>query len=72
MSSKEINELVNDEVFYLQINFLSYVVNVINKYNKRFQDQQMDICGLKNNLNECYNSILDLLANSKTNPNGKD
>ena len=71
MSSKEINELLNDEVFYLQINFLSYVVNVINKYNKRFQDQQMDICGLKNNLNECYNSILDLLTNSKATLMGK-
>jgi len=71
MSSKEINELLNDEVFYLQINFLSYVVNVINKYNKRFQDQQMDICGLKNNLNECYNSMLDLLANSKATLMGK-
>ena len=65
ISSREIHDLLNDEIFYLKICFLSYVVNGINKFNKKFQDQHMDICGLKNNINECFNSILDIIANPK-------
>jgi len=71
MPSKEINELLNDEIFYLKINFLSYIVNIINKYNKCFQNQHMDICGLKSYIHECFHSLLDIVANPTTFLNNK-
>ena len=61
MGSTQIKDLLNDEIFYLYFLLFSESVNIINKYNIRLQDQKLCIAGLKSNINECYNAILDLV-----------
>jgi len=47
--------------FYLYILLFSESVNIINKFNIRLQNQELCIAGLKSNINECYNAILDIV-----------
>ena len=61
LDSKKINDLLNNESFYLKMLLFSETVQVINKYNIRLQDQKLSISGLKLNIHECYNSILDFV-----------
>ena len=61
MSSLEIKNLLKSELFYLQILLFSESVQVINRYNIRLQDPKLSISGLKLNVHECYNGILDFV-----------
>ena len=61
MGSVQIKELLNNEIFYLYILLFSESVNIINKFNIRLQNQELCIAGLKSNIDECYNAILDIV-----------
>lgn len=61
LSSSEIKDLLNNKLFQLKILLFSESVQVLDKYNIRLQDQSLSIAGLKKNIHECYNSILDFV-----------
>lgn len=60
LKSKDIKGFLNDPVFYLKIMLFSYVVNLLNKYNIKFQNQKASVSEIKKNIDQCYNSYLQL------------
>ena len=50
LKPKDVKEFLNDEVFYIQIILLSYIVDILNKYNVKLQNQQASISELKRNI----------------------
>ena len=57
---KNISSLLNSDIFYCKISFLSLIINRLNGYNKAFQSQSLDISQLKANIYECFSSVLEL------------
>lgn len=63
---KNISSLLNSDIFYCKISFLSLIINRLNGYNKAFQSQSLDISQLKANIYECFSSVLELLLFHKS------
>jgi len=61
LNSKELKDLLNNKIFYIKIILFSYIVNILNKYNIRFQSQKLSVSEIKKNIHECYYSFLELV-----------
>ena len=61
VKSKEILKYLVDKEFHMKILLLSYITNLLNKYNIKFQDQTLSVSEIKKNLSECYFSFLELV-----------
>jgi len=55
------NSISQDEAFYYQIKFLSYIVNTLKRSNTILQIPKLDISEVKKKVNKCWNFVLDLL-----------
>jgi len=60
LKAKDLNELMSNEIFYLQMKLMSYIIQILNKYNVKFQSQKASISDIKKYINECYFSFLEL------------
>jgi len=59
--NKGIQKLLKDQMFYVKIQLMSHIINTLNKYNIRLQNQKSSVSELKKNINECYYSFLELV-----------
>ena len=65
LKSKDVDDLLNNETFYLQMYLLNHFINTLNRYNIKFQSQKASVSEIKRNLHECYYSLLDLVLKSE-------
>lgn len=46
--------------FFFQMKLVSCFIQILNKYNVKFQSQKASISDIKKHINECYFSFLEL------------
>ena len=63
---EKIANLLNNELFQLEIRFLYLIIKSINIANQRFQSKALEISCLKYYINECYASILSFAVKSES------
>jgi len=59
------SQFLNDHLFYSQIIFTSYIVDILNQYNVIFQNQSLGITRLKKNIVQSYFLILGIMIRSE-------